>query len=174
MAHKSLLTADFGARVRAARGYAAMSRKELAAALDIADAGEGTIKGWELDPSKRPRPLAEGEVVRRLAEVSRLPEAFFTADLAVLFENLPESVDSRLSTIEDKLDSLTERRDVIAEEIAGADIEDLTYYLKAGIRGYDRLTKRMAPDLGKDDLDWREALSRSEEDLPPEAPEAAA
>lgn len=169
MARKSLLPDDFGARVRAARGYAAMSRLEFAKKLDTEDAGEGTIKSWENDPSKRPRPLAEAELVHRLAEVSGLPEAFFTADLAGLFENVPASLDARLSAIQEKLESLV-GSGAPAPDAQPKTLEQLLDVSRALYRQQEELAGRLGRDRARRGLESKRAMT----DPPREAPPAAA
>lgn len=76
MTQKSGAPKDFGARLRAARGYMDVSQAGLAAALDTAGASESTIKGWE-SGSKQPNPLVMRSLAPMLAEASALPESFF-------------------------------------------------------------------------------------------------
>lgn len=102
---------DFGARVRAARGYMNVSQEGLAAALNTAGASESTIKGWE-SGGKLPSPLVMQSLAPRLAEASGLPEAFFWGD-----RDEPE--------LEDRLSQLDEQLRLLRAETAARDAEVL-------------------------------------------------
>lgn len=95
---------DFGKRIRAAAAYAGLGKglgiEQLADALDRPGMTRSTLRNY-VEKGKLPRPLAREAFIKRLSEVSGLPEAFF------LGAEGRASVDVRLSEIDDQVRRLS-------------------------------------------------------------------
>ena len=77
---KEHLPHDFGARVRAAASYWGNGGLQaFAQAINRPGMRYNTMRKW-IEQNHRPPLLAQKEIVARLAEVSELPESFFTGD----------------------------------------------------------------------------------------------
>lgn len=96
---------DFGARIRAGRAYANVSRDNFAAMLDVAGASSSTIRDWERGTGA-PSQLVAESLVPRLVDATGLPEEFYwgaspTPPIAI--EDVLVALRQTLETIEDRL-----------------------------------------------------------------------
>jgi transcriptional regulator with XRE-family HTH domain len=83
---------EFGRRIRAARGYAALSQPELGQLLQVSEGYIRQVEGGKVLKPVQARGLAE-----RVAEVCDLPVGFFTGDFGRLADDhVPEDELQRL------------------------------------------------------------------------------
>lgn len=92
--------ADFGARLRAARAYADMSREDFAKRLNTSGLSASTIKAYETGVTA-PGPLAVPELVARLADASGLPESFFLGGDTSSIETQLAAIEKTVGEIHD-------------------------------------------------------------------------
>lgn len=124
MDDQSNLPLDFGARVRAAIAYWAGCGGEgglegFASAANRRGMSAATMRKW-MERGHQPPLLAQPAIVQRLAEVSGLDEAFFTAERN---GTAVASVEARLARIETELAAqqkeLQRRQDALYSLIEG-------------------------------------------------------
>ena len=175
------LPEDWGRRVRAARAYTQKnpSVKKFAAMLASPGMSYSALRRWE--DGGTPTATGRAAIVQRLAEVSGLPPAFFTADLSGLFEDVPEPIRAQLAALQQSVDSqreaveaLVAQRADLHDAIAGMSPEDVVAYFQEILRNEQEILNRLGERVGKRDLEQRAVRSRAGADLPPEAPEVAA
>ena len=146
------LPRDFGARIRAAAAYSNVGLEDFANEMNTPGASYGTLRRY-VEKEARPGPLSEAALVRRLAETSGLPEAFFygqaegQSDIAARLEIMDHKLDRVLSQLQ-------------------ARPADTTAEIQAV---FDQMISRLGREVG-----LRGPRSRPNGDRPREAPPAAA
>lgn len=101
---------DLGKRIKAARAYAGISQENLADSISISHHALQRIEA-ELDQADGSERWA---LIHAIAQATRLPEQWFTAD----FEALPreQPPEEKLDRLERKIDSALERMGSVADE----------------------------------------------------------
>lgn len=135
---QTYLPRDFGARVRAAIAYWGGRGGLQAFAAECGQDGmsAGTMRKW-IERDYRPRRGSEAAIVKRLAEVSGLPEEFFTGQGAA-----PQHLEARLAHIEAELQELLEHKRWAERNLRGYTPEEASAFF--------RLLREMQSRLGRE------------------------
>lgn len=129
---------ELGNRLRAARGYAAMSQDELANRLGMS---LPTFQRTEMG-QRGLKPYEKRALVEAVADETGLPSAFFTVDLAELGGPPVVESDGRLDAIEKAIEALTQAAEKTQQDHHEA-LERLRLRPEEIARGTQALTKKL-------------------------------
>lgn len=157
------LPEDFGRRVRAAAGYMGLGIDKFAKEVNRPSASGSSMKAWGRGKNL-PRPLSRESLIKRLAEVSELPEEFFWGDAELPTDGVAHALrelTAQLAKMDGKLTRIADAVEARPAPLKAGDLEELVDGMHSLATQAQEIINQQGPRIGKRDLQRRAALDQS-------------